>query len=69
MRNLSDSSDKLEYYIDALLSFVKDRNLEILKEVPSLQKRNAKGIDKIRNAGKTQVRMDWKYFISMLNLH
>eukprot|EP00794_Sanderia_malayensis_P007219 gene7219-8027_t len=55
LRNISDSSDKLEYYIDALLSFVKDRNLEILKEVPSLQRRSSKGLDKLRNVGKSQL--------------
>jgi len=55
LRSLSDSGDKLEFYIDALLSFVKEKNLEILKEMPTLQKRSQKSLDKLRNASKSQL--------------
>ena len=64
LRSLSDSGDKLEYYIDALLSFVKEKNLEILKEMPTLQKRSQKSLDKLRNASKSQVCIDRNFVVS-----
>ena len=64
LRSLSDSGDKLEFYIDALLSFVKEKNLEILKEMPTLQKRSQKSLDKLRNASKSQVCIDRSYAVS-----
>ena len=64
LRSLSDSGDKLEYYIDALLSFVKEKNLEILKEMPTLQKRSQKSLDKLRNASKSQVCIDRNFVLN-----
>ncbi|XP_057313472.1 ELKS/Rab6-interacting/CAST family member 1-like [Hydractinia symbiolongicarpus] len=61
IRHLSNSTSKLEFYIEELMSFLREKNVELLKDMLNVPRKKARSIGKLKNSSKDELMKELRF--------
>lgn len=61
IRHLSNSTSKLEFYIEELMSFLREKNVELLKDMPNVPRKKARSIGRLKKSSKDELMKELRF--------